>query len=559
MRKVTLLIIIIVLIYSSTIVLLKHQIETNNRQVELAIDYDSFANQQQLNLIKEFAAAGISSVAVTEKSLEQLAAAEKITIYNSWQLNLITDSEVEWNKLHKERLYISGPPDLLRELEKRLKYYTTVKYFQERNLLSFVNQQSELLKQPLYFSEVAQELVHNSELMLIPRFKTTVDLKDLEQTSTELGTVDTIIFSGKQVPAVDNIEQLAAVLNSLKINLGLIEPFLAQQQGANQLAVQMNYQAIRVHSISQEELENLGVQRTAARYLRAVKERNVRLLYLPAFADSQKTELLLSKLITALKNEGYSLGAARPFEVIQPSGWSLVLMIATLLIAILVPIREYIYLINPSGQENLIRTYILFITVSLISTAAGIIITGLLFDSSYLLQIKQFRGIKLAFTAPLVLSGLYLLSKLGGKEIKQRVLSGLKGSVYWWQLLVGLSLIVVFIVYVGRTTNQFIIGVSKLELVVRDFLAAVFGVRPRFKSFLIGHPLLLLGIYKSEARLYQWLLIGGLIGQINVINTLIHFHMPSGVSLLRVVLGLGLGLIIGTILIKIIDLWELMR
>lgn len=84
------------------------------------------------------------------------------------------------------------------------------------------------------------------------------------------------------------------------------------------------------------------------------------------------------------------------------------------------------------------------------------------------------------------------------------------------------------------------------EAAFRSMLENTFGVRPRNKEFLFAHPLFIVGIF--AALRYRWALyamIVAVIGQLSMVDTFAHIHTPAVLSLIRGLLGLGLGLIFG--------------
>jgi hypothetical protein len=109
--------------------------------------------------------------------------------------------------------------------------------------------------------------------------------------------------------------------------------------------------------------------------------------------------------------------------------------------------------------------------------------------------------------------------------------------------------------YLTRTGNAG--QVSDFELQLRSILENTFGVRPRTKEFLLGHPLFLLGIFL--ALRYRWamvLLIPGTIAQLSIVDTFAHIHTPLLLSIIRILLGIGLGALIGLVAIAIWQLCE---
>ncbi|MEI7905155.1 MAG: DUF5693 family protein, partial [Candidatus Firestonebacteria bacterium] len=90
----------------------------------------------------------------------------------------------------------------------------------------------------------------------------------------------------------------------------------------------------------------------------------------------------------------------------------------------------------------------------------------------------------------------------------------------------------------------------------REFLEKVFWARPRSKEFLIGHPLMLLGLYMFFNKRYEkykasaiLALSAGMFGQVSLVNTFCHAHIPFLMSLVRAVYGLALGALGGALLI----------
>jgi hypothetical protein len=79
-------------------------------------------------------------------------------------------------------------------------------------------------------------------------------------------------------------------------------------------------------------------------------------------------------------------------------------------------------------------------------------------------------------------------------------------------------------------------------------------VRPRFKEFVIGWPLLMLlpSLIPRDRRAWGWLFaLAAGVGLSDVLDTFSHLHTPLSVSIIRIVLGGVLGAILGAILIGI--------
>lgn len=188
-----------------------------------------------------------------------------------------------------------------------------------------------------------------------------------------------------------------------------------------------------------------------------------------------------------------------------------------------------------------------FIVATLISLMAVPIVFGLLNNITYNLVLEQFRGVSLLHLAPIALVAVYVLLYNSQMSVgRLRALLSKPITLTWIILACIIGIIGYY--YLSRTGNSG--QVSSVELVIRHFLESTFGVRPRFKEFLLAHPLLLLGLFLSLRYRAAWLLIIiGSIGQLSMVDTFAHLHTPLYISLIRVLLGLGTGMVIGCILI----------
>ncbi|MCA0757519.1 hypothetical protein KP806_20880 [Paenibacillus sp. N4] len=187
------------------------------------------------------------------------------------------------------------------------------------------------------------------------------------------------------------------------------------------------------------------------------------------------------------------------------------------------------------------------IAASLISLSAVPIVFGLLNNITYSYVLEQFRGVSLLHLAPIGLVAIYVLLYSSPLTVgKVRALLAKPITVLW--IIIAVVIGAAGFYYLSRTGNSG--QVSAVELVIRRFLETTFGVRPRFKEFLLAHPLLLLGLFLSLRYRAAWLLvIVGSIGQLSMVDTFAHLHTPLYISMIRVALGLGTGIIIGCILI----------
>lgn len=193
-----------------------------------------------------------------------------------------------------------------------------------------------------------------------------------------------------------------------------------------------------------------------------------------------------------------------------------------------------------------------FIVATLISLSAVPLVTGLLNNITYSLVLEQFRGVSVLHFAPIILVAIYVFfystNSFGG--VIKRIRGALSQPITVLWVCIAVVLAAVGFYYLSRTGNAG--KVSAIELLIRNWLESSFGVRPRFKEFMLGHPPMLLGLFLALRYRASWLLIiAGVIGQLTMVSTFTHIHTPFYISSIRTLLGLGTGLIIGCLFIAV--------
>lgn len=199
-----------------------------------------------------------------------------------------------------------------------------------------------------------------------------------------------------------------------------------------------------------------------------------------------------------------------------------------------------------SAGRRLTHTIVLYLKTAILSLAAVPFVIALLNNITYSLVLNQFRGVSLLHFVPIFLTAVYVFLYLG-KSIWQELLKWIKTPVTLLWVGAFAVLAVAGYFYLSRTGN----GGTLLpgEATLRSFLENTFGVRPRNKEFLLAHPLFIVGIFAAfRYRPAIYVMIVAVIGQLSMVDTFAHIHTPAVLSLIRGVLGLGLGLIFGLVL-----------
>jgi hypothetical protein len=395
-----------------------------------------------------------------------------------------------------------------------------------------------------------------------------------------------------------NIELLGEWLKRNNSQWGTLE--FAEPASARQLYLANGFDYARVHRIKDTEMIELSRSEAIERWERAVSERNMRLLDLHLWPTSLSDNLsYLASIQNRLVDAGFTVGWPRPIESLNlPNSkliavclaiaflaftlwvislkWSLFfstsqlililfgcsLIIFTvitvrdsffirsfaLLMAIMIPILIYLLVRDwiDRCQNSLWKAAVLVTLISLGSCAGSFVMAALMTRETYLLKLDEFQGVKLSMILP-----------LGTIFILELMRSGWEGFKAFW--LRPLRLIDVLAVSAGsilliiillRSGNFSIIPIPESEQSLRSSLENWLLVRPRFKEFAIGHPLLMALIALGRQRLgfyAPFVLVGAWVGQISIINTFAHLHTPWILSFWRTTNGMFVGIFVGLI------------
>ncbi len=346
---------------------------------------------------------------------------------------------------------------------------------------------------------------------------------------------------------------------------------------------------MRLHSAQQAELMRMSEPAIVERYVKAAKERNIRMLLVRPSGSAGESFDSFKRLVGAIRGglvaEGMAAKEPRPFEdpgvpqwlkgaigiAMGPVLWWAVLCLwpgfrqKTALLAgcclfgaaaftgtgaefvalagsLAFPLVGLSWLL--SGDRPGWKQYLGLSGITLVGgLPCAVMLTGL----RYMLQVDQFTGVKLAVFGP-ILVGAWLIA--GRVRPMREVLAS---PVMWGTLFASLGGLFALAFMASRTGNDNPAAVSGTELAMRDMLDRFLPVRPRTKEFMIGHPALVMGLGlagfagKGGGKSVWWgLALGlGMVGQTSVVNTLCHAHTPVFLSLSRILSGHIAGCILG--------------
>mgnify|MGYP001293073220 CR=1 FL=1 len=643
--------------------------ERSAKTVTIALDYRDLlqvaaAQADPQSFVEEWLprlkTAGVNAMIVFESTLEELAWSGAIAVYDAKSAALL-QGRVEDPSDNGTYVLFRKPEEeaVLRPIIEsafgRLGVAVTPWRFGEWNGLRIHMGYSDAMLRPMQPNPLAMRKLHEAGFLIVPRLsdRVTFDAAELERWLDAFGEfgVNRIVFDGNAVTgyadhaAKRSLDKFAALLNERGIGVGIFENLKVPQQGMYGLTQRLHYNAVRAHPVSEAESVTLKPEQLADRIVLAVKDRNIRMIYLNTTyvrdGVSGKVKHSLGTIeealagdadrpgaVERLKGYGFTPGDATAFTEhgapLEPLWRALVIAGAVALTALacglfapnlLVPVTAIgaaggaaafaldkelpmqglallaaissptvavIWLVRrlrerrePAGADAAVASgersvtgdgiarnggrsrvagktagrrlgeaLLLYAAVSLLSLVSVPIIMGLLDDIRYSLVLQQFRGVSLLHLAPVALVAIYVFLYGPGGSVwdNARRILAMPLTVLW--LVAGAVLGLAGMYYLSRTGNSGL--ASSLELQFRWMLENTFGVRPRTKEFLFGHPLLLIGIFLSLR--YRWalgLLILATIGQLSMVDTFAHIHTPAVLSLIRVLLGLGLGLLAG--------------
>ncbi|WP_239615825.1 DUF5693 family protein [Cohnella mopanensis] len=630
------------------------QTETSANEVAIVMDYrdllqvgNTQANpqafvQEQLKLLKD---AGVNGMAVFESTLEELAWAGEINVYNATQAALLEDrvsppedngTYVIFNKPEHEQVLRPIIEWAFRHHGADVTNWTIKDHSGLRLNMGYDDAYIHAM-QP---NPIAMKMLKDEGFMIVPRLSDRfvpfdpVEVDKWLQSFQELG-VTRVIFDGEAVTGFGKgikfggVQRFASELKKHNIGVGIFENLKVPQKGMSKLANLLGYNAIRAHSVSEGEMTVIKNPVLEDRLVLAVKDRNIRLLYLNAIAvrDSIKGQVShpLGNIVDVLQGDEDSVGVVKQlhdfgFEVGQPKafvvekapsetilrgiaalgaialialvfglfipslllpalvigsigGAGLYVLSSTLMVqalalfaAIAAPTASVVLLVKRirvlresaetqpiSGIRRLGGAVLLLARTTILSLAAIPFVVALLNHISYSLVLQQFRGVSLLHLVPIGLVALYVF--LYGNEDtvvgNAKKILAMPLTVLW---IVGVGALgAVGYYYLSRTGNGG--QVTGIEMQFRSLMENTFGVRPRIKEFMFGHPIFFAGIFL--ALRYRWamvLLVAGTIAQLSLVDTFAHIHTPLLLSVIRIFLGLGIGVLIGLV---VIGVWQI--
>lgn len=183
------------------------------------------------------------------------------------------------------------------------------------------------------------------------------------------------------------------------------------------------------------------------------------------------------------------------------------------------------------------------------SLLSGLSVAALMTDSRYLLGMQIFSGVKLALLLPMAFGCCLLLWKLRQPLLR----TGWKG---WVSLCAVGAVLAAAALLLAVRSGDVSGGISCLETAFRNWLEYTLYARPRTKELLAAVPCIPLFFWACRRKFAPLQLLcgaGACLEWVSVTNTFCHAVAPLQVSVLRTLLGVGLGLIPGLLAVLALE------
>ncbi len=291
---------------------------------------------------------------------------------------------------------------------------------------------------------------------------------------------------------------------------------------------------VRMHIIDVKQPNDILISRAR----RAVVERKNGIVYF----DGKYDKSLLDKTKNVLKKIGFRIGKPKPFII--PNYISIISGFALILFSAFFIDRRFLFLsfipiLGIWFNVNIYLSYILifilpalwlpknikgYFTSFLLILTAGALIHFIYFQTPYVTGAKYPRGIKAVLIVPI----LFLIYKEKIRFKKEDV-----------KIILILSILA--FIYVIKSGNY--IEPTNFERRIRDYMDMIFYVRPRFKEFLIGFPLLwIIAKYNIKNKFVKMLSV---LAYISIFDSFLHPYTDAALSAYRSFISLILGIFIG--------------
>lgn len=360
--------VIIGLVAAMPLAIMREHTETSTNKVEFVFNYRSLLEisdsqpkpdqfiDENLGKMKDI---GITSMSVFESTLNELKMGRRIDVFTSHEAMLLTQTVLPVNNNFTYILF--NNKEAQDKLEPIIRQAFTEDYgvqvqpwsYKERNGLIIEMGMDDALLRPMDPDPITMQALKDKGFNIVVRMsnKRPFDTKRMDTLLGDLHNkygVTRIIPDSDAVPGFtqdeDDLLRFADKMRKYDMGLATIEMLKEPQKGFNRLANAINYNVVRLHSFTEKDTEKFMVpmmsgdlngliEATADRFVLAVKDRNIRMIYLNAkpakSLDKKQVDQPLEAIykslegpngaIQRIENLGFTPGPAEAFHVDQTS------------------------------------------------------------------------------------------------------------------------------------------------------------------------------------------------------------------------------------------------
>ena len=567
------------LIVSINIAMRRYQFENHSNHIEMAVSYhemeqlSTLGGVDTLDLLKQLHdEAKITSVAIEEDTLEDFVERGKVTVLKGSEIiNMYRVGHV--NRFLLTHLYkqIKVKPNrfyiIIEEKEdyERIRDFLSVEFGNSNvshigrlNILEVTDSRDDLMQLGMGISISRLNSFKKLGLTPIIRLKNSNRLNKYIIKKKFLSFINdipqaTLIFEGDTVLGYPNhLTIVEEKIRDNQLRLGFVE--FTKRLGINELASKLPESVIRVHTITEEEMAVISRKQAVQRYIRAARERGIKILFVRPFFQGYHEESMVAfnikfmtmigqglvrhhKQIASLDTEKrISYKSATTWEILILSlgvltiilfltnfffkwtfwnflgvnilfislfyssvflhGLSEWVQIMALITAIIFPCFAMVSQFPSetmmlSSSKRAYYALIYLLKVLGITMIGSFLIIGFLSEITFIEGVSRFVGVKLSFIIPLILITIFYFFKPHRLPSILYILKRIAHTPVNTSSIIAIGFAITFITLLLLRSGNYIPMPQLLyEEKFRGFLENILFVRPRTKEFFIGYPFL---------------------------------------------------------------------
>ncbi len=357
MQRVLWLIVAVGVLASLPMTAERWQTEQSSDGVEMVFDFadllvlSEFESEPQTFLDQELTAmqhAGITTIAVYEATLAEMQQTGHIKLFSPLEAALLEGRTWADPESRYTYLLFSGEQEqaalqpIIEQFYTQLDVAVRTWNVDDRQGLEIEMSQNAAQQLPMEPNPLLLDKLHGMGFQLAARLsdRPQVDIAQTEETLERLQSygVHTLVFAGQAVTGYSNdaehhtLTAMADLMKQYGMRIAIIEtdPSKPQQKGAAKLAYLTDYDAVRLHSITEGEMSQSPAT-LSDRIVLAVTDRNIRMIYLNAnIQRDTDTAFMKNTLfnmreslngpdgaVQRLQDEGFQVGEAETYSVSQ--------------------------------------------------------------------------------------------------------------------------------------------------------------------------------------------------------------------------------------------------